>query len=330
MGTYSIPLLAVDGGGTKCLVRLLDSKGTTLGEGKGGSSNYQGVGVDEVVRALSQGIEAALRDYCRKQECSVTYEAIAIECAVFALAGLDTEHDRHIITGLVHEVLKLLRIEAEHVIVENDGYSALLGATGGQPGLLVIAGTGSIIFGMNAYGLTARAGGWGHRIGDEGSGYWIGKEALRAIMKGYDGREERTRLGEWILLHLGLSNEEELYNWTYGEEYSVDRVSGLAEVVTRAAIAGNREASRILVAAGDELFHGAAAVMNHLSLVDTPFTMILQGGVLRHEGHVRNRLMHKIEAYAPKVSFHEACKEPIDGVASMGVAYLQKKMLART
>ncbi|WP_289356181.1 BadF/BadG/BcrA/BcrD ATPase family protein [Paenibacillus sp. S-12] len=330
METYRIPLLAVDGGGTKCLVRLLDREGTVLGQGKGGSSNYQGVGGDEVIRALSHGIEAALHDYCRRHEYRMSYEAVAIDCAVFALAGLDTEHDRQIITGLVQSVLNKLSLEADHVIVENDGYAALLGATGGEPGVLVIAGTGSIIFGVNDDGQTARAGGWGHRVGDEGSGYWIGKEAIRTILKSYDGRETSTGLGEWILLHLGVNNEEELFNWTYSKEYSIDKVSELAEIVNRAAVAGNREASQILVAAADELFQGAAAVINHLSLLNTRFTMVLQGGVLRHEGHVRNRLMHKIEAYAPKVSFHEASREPIDGVTAMGISYLQKKMPARS
>ncbi|MCG6197790.1 N-acetylglucosamine kinase, partial [Anoxybacillus sp. LAT_38] len=72
-----------------------------------------------------------------------------VECAVFGLAGLDTEHDRQVITGMVRDVLEMLRIRVRHLIVENDGFAALLGATNGEPGILVIAGTGSIAFGVN-------------------------------------------------------------------------------------------------------------------------------------------------------------------------------------
>lgn len=325
MGKRSIPLLAIDGGGTKCLAVFMDRQGNILGQGKGGSSNYQGIGKEGAIHELVFGIEEAIADLHRKDGSGLPQAEIEVECAVFALAGLDTEYDRRVIAGLVQEVLERLPIRVRHLIVENDGYAALLGATGGRPGILAIAGTGSIIFGINEQGRTARAGGWGHRVGDEGSGYWIGKQAVMAILKSYDGRVAGTRLGEWVLPHLGLDHEEDLFNWMYGPDYSVEKLSELSRTVGQAASAGDGEAQRILEAAAHELFIGVAAVIRHLSFQDRPFTMILQGGVLQNEGHVRGLLMQKIKAYAPQVQLDEARKEPIYGVTAMGLAYLETK-----
>ncbi|UNK19987.1 N-acetylglucosamine kinase [Paenibacillus sp. N3/727] len=326
MDKHTIPLLAIDGGGTKCLAVFTDRQGNILGQGKGGSSNYQGSGKDGVIRELKVGIEEAVADLCERNGIDVSHVEIEVECAVFALAGLDTEYDRRIITGLVEEVLKLLPIQVKHLIVENDGYAALLGATDGDPGILAIAGTGSIIFGINDQGQTARAGGWGHRVGDEGSGYWIGKQAVMAILKAYDGRNEGTRLGKWVLPHFGMENEEDLFNWVYGPEYSVEKVSELSRAVGQAASDGDKEAHQILEVAAHELFIAVAAVIRHLSFQNKPFTMILLGGVLQHEGYVRDMLMHKIKAHAPQVQWDKARKEPIYGVTAMGLSYLETKV----
>jgi N-acetylglucosamine kinase-like BadF-type ATPase len=323
MDKRTIPLLAIDGGGTKCLAVFADRQGNILGQGKGGSSNYQGIGKDGVIHELVLGIEEAIANLHPRDGGGVPHAEIEVECAVFALAGLDTEYDRRIITGLVQEVLKQLPIQVNHLIVENDGYAALLGATCGQPGILAIAGTGSIIFGINDQGKTARAGGWGHRVGDEGSGHWIGKQAVMAILKAYDGRNEGTQLGKWVLPHLGMENEEDLFNWVYGPEYSVEKVSALSRVVCQAASAGDKEAQQILDGAAHELFIAVAAVIRCLSFHNKPFKMILQGGVLQHEAYIRDRLMHKIKAYAPQVQWDKARKEPIYGVTVLGLSYLE-------
>lgn len=323
MDKHTIPLLAIDGGGTKCLVVFADRQGNILGQGKGGSSNYQGIGKDGVIHELVLGIEEAISDMHQRDGGSVPHAEIEVSCAVFALAGLDTEYDRRMITGLVREVLKQLQIQVNHLIVENDGYAALFGATCGQPGILAIAGTGSIIFGINDQGKTVRAGGWGHRVGDEGSGHWIGKQAVMAILKAYDGRNEGTQLGKWVLPHLGMENEEDLFNWVYGPEYSIEKVSALSRLVGQAAANGDKESQQILEAAAHELFIAVEAVIRHLSFQNEPFTMILQGGVLQHEGYVRDMLMHKIKAYAPQVRWDKARREPIYGVTAMGLSYLE-------
>ncbi|NRF92020.1 N-acetylglucosamine kinase [Paenibacillus frigoriresistens] len=323
METLKIPLLAIDGGGTKCFAVFMDLEGNMLGQGKGGSCNYQGIGRDAAVRELIHGIQEAIVDLGRDSEDFTKYSNIEIECAVFGLAGLDTEYDRQIIMGLVSEVLEYLHIQVQHLVVDNDGFAALLGATAGEPGILVIAGTGSIVFGINGQGETTRSGGWGHRVGDEGSGYWIGKQAVMAILKAYDGRSEATRMGEWIFPHLGMNNEEELFNWIYSSDYSVEKLSELSRLVSLAALEGDYVAETILTAAGHELFLCVRAVIKQLKFEDKPFKMILQGGVLQNEDLVGDTLVQKLIELTPLVQLETAKKEPIYGVMAMGISYLK-------
>lgn len=325
MEYQTIPLLAVDGGGTKCLAVFMDTKERWLGQGRAGSCNYQGIGREAALQELTQGIRAALVNYEKQQSCSLKNKKIEVECAVFGLAGLDTEYDRHIIAGMVGEVLQSLKIEVKHLLVENDGLAALLGATAGEPGILVIAGTGSIVYGINQEGISARAGGWGHKVGDEGSGYWIGKQAIMAVLKAEDGRGEPTELGSWILPHLGLKTPEDLFNWIYSADYSVEKVGELSRFVSYAVSGGDQVAHQILKVAGHELFLGAHAVVNKLDLLDKPFKIILQGGVLQNDNLVRQLLMEKIRKYTTLAKIDVAKHDPIYGVLAKGLSYLKAK-----
>ncbi|WNC13578.1 BadF/BadG/BcrA/BcrD ATPase family protein [Brevibacillus brevis] len=332
MAAVRIPLLAVDGGGTKCLAVLVDRSGQEVGTGRSGSCNYQGIGEEAASRELLQAILQAQQDALARgalalpqghsQAEELEWE---VECAVFGIAGLDTEHDREVITGFVHHVLAQLRIRVRHLIIENDGFAALLGATGGKPGILVIAGTGSIAFGVNEAQETARAGGWGHRVGDEGSGYWIGKRAITAVLKAADSRGEPTVLTDLLLPYLGLARVDELFNWTYGPLYSVDKVGELSVLVSEAADRGDAVATEILQAAGEELFFAARAVIDRLGLKNKPFRMILQGGVLQNDGRVRAIVEQRVRGFAAQVVSENAQNDPIYGVIAKGLAYLESQ-----
>lgn len=332
MAAVRIPLLAVDGGGTKCLAVLVDRSRQEVGTGRSGSCNYQGIGEEAAARELAAAIRQAMEDASERNGLAHMLAAASdgkpewdVECAVFGIAGLDTEHDRQVISDMVRVVLQQLRIHVRHLIVENDGFAALLGATGGKPGILVIAGTGSIAFGVNEAQETARAGGWGHRVGDEGSGYWIGKQAIMAVLKAADGRGETTVLKELILPYAGLQQVDELFNWTYSPHYSVDKVGELSPLVSQAADAGDRVAEAILQSAGEELFQAARAVIDHLQMTSKPFQMILQGGVLQNDERVRKIVVERVSGYASRVMIEEAQNDPIYGVISKGLAYLDSR-----
>lgn len=337
MNTATIPLLAVDGGGTKCLAVFADADGRMLASGRAGSCNYQGVGREAAARELTRAIREAKLQLTAEVNGGMTASSLSVSptehtpaaeedgplrvnCAVFGLAGLDTAYDRRIIEELVHEALASTQVQADRIVVENDGVAALLGASGGDPGILIIAGTGSIVYGINAKGDSARAGGWGHRVGDEGSGYWIGRQAIRTTLRGYDGRGIATSLTPKLLQHLKLQNEEELFNWAYSAGYSVDKTAELSKLVGEAAQEGDAPSRWILETAADELFLGAQAVMQKLGLSEdeAPFSMILQGGVLQHNSIVRSRLAERITAFSPLARVDEAKWEPIYGVIGQG------------
>jgi len=323
MSAVRIPLLAVDGGGTKCLAVLLDESRRELGIGRAGSCNYQGIGVEAASRELTAAIQQALSQVQAAEADSPT--VWEVECAVMGIAGLDTEYDRQVITGIVREVLANLSIRVRHLLVENDGFAALLGATGGKPGVLVIAGTGSIAYGVNEAQESARAGGWGHRVGDEGSGYWIGKQAITAVLKAADGRGEQTVLTDMLLPHVGLRQVDELFNWTYGPHYSIEKVGELSPLVSQAAESGDEVATAILQRAAEELYLAARAVIEQLGMRDKSFQMILQGGVLQNDERVRNSVMEQVSRYAPGVVYEGAQNDPIYGVIAKGWAYLDRR-----
>lgn len=326
---HGIPLLAVDGGGTKCLAVLIDDDGNRVGQGRAGSCNYQGIGREAAAQEIRLAIEAAVAEWGGRQKHQSKHTQASdmdmeVECAVFGLAGLDTEYDRRILIQMVEEVLSQLRIKVKYLVVENDGFAALLGATGGQPGILVIAGTGSIVYGINEQGMTARAGGWGHRVGDEGSGYWIGKQAIVSILKAEDGRGETSRLGELILTHLGLTAPEALFNWVYGSDYAVEKVGELSRLVSQAAAEGDHVARQILTVAGSELYLGAKAVIDKLGVRQSAFKVVLQGGVLQNNEWVNRILMDQLLQYAPHAVMDSVENEPIYGVMAMGLSHLRR------
>lgn len=328
MRAVRIPLLAVDGGGTKCLAVFMDQTRKVVGTGRSGSCNYQGIGVEAAVRELKAAIQHAQEQVFADDESrdlNTSDTVWEIECAVLGIAGLDTEYDRQVITGIVQEVLEQLAIKVQHLVVENDGFAALLGATGGQPGVLVIAGTGSIAYGVNEKQDTARSGGWGHRVGDEGSGYWIGKQAITAVLKAADGRGKKTTLTELVLPFVGLKQVDELFNWTYSPHYSIEKVGELSVLVSQAADAGDEVAVSILQSAGEELYLAAAAVIDQLGMKEERFQMILQGGVLQNDERVRRSIMAKMSHYAPRVVYEQAQHDPIYGVIAQGWAHLDRQ-----
>src|SRR5262249_43297302 len=148
-------------------------------------------------------------------------------------------------------------------------------------GIVIIAGTGSIVYGRNAAGEAARAGGWGHMIGDEGSGYWIGREALAAVMRAGDGRGPATDLTAEILSHFAGDDLSRLPRIVYDRGTPRAAVAEVGPIVQRMADAGDAVATRILERAADELVLAAESVASRLEMRGDAFTFSLSGGAFR-------------------------------------------------
>ena len=155
-------------------------------------------------------------------------------------------------------------LASDRMLVTDDATIALDGALAGEPGIVVIAGTGSIAFGRNAQGRTARAGGWGYLFGDEGGGFWIVREAMRAALRWEEGWGSPTALRAMFLDATGTRNMNDLMHRCYTPEFPRQRVAGLALRVNYAAEKGDPTAREILAEAARELARLVHAVRSQL------------------------------------------------------------------
>ena len=303
-------ILAVDGGATKTAVTVRKRDGTILFEGQGEGSNYQTTGADrvkEVLLDLLTGVKEVL-------------PVIHVDIAVFALAGIDSERDESIVRGIVEEVCRLSGLQAGKLIVENDAQATLLGVTGFKPGALLISGTGSIAFAHDGKGNIFRSGGWGHRAGDEGSGYWMGREVLRAIFRMEDGRGPITSLKEEVLKELDLKSVEDLAGWLYKPNHSVDQVAKLSRVLWRCVQTGDRVADGILVEASKELALLVKSVLQKAQLGNMACSVYLNGGAVVHAARLVGEIEDRVKIEFPLCQLIVSTTPPIEYIVERGWA----------
>nr|WP_309100193.1 BadF/BadG/BcrA/BcrD ATPase family protein [Fredinandcohnia onubensis] len=312
MNKNTIELLAVDGGGTKTLAVLVDANGTILGEGRAGATNYHVAGAIKVKEALDKAILAAFKN-------AGIDPGSVVKKAVFALAGIDTDNDEKEVSRVVKETVSGLPIKIERLQVENDCLSALLGSTQNKAGVLLIAGTGSIVFAHDGNNRIVRSGGWGHRFGDEGSGYWIGKQAIESVLKMQDGRGEDTLLAKLVLEKFDFTKIEELYNWAYSDSYTVDDVGALATTVDEAFRMGDQVSRRILERAVEELLLLVHTAIENAGIQQNEFDLILQGGVFQNNHYIKNQVRNRIQLSFSKVNMITTTEEPIRSIIKRGL-----------
>ena len=260
-------LLGVDGGGTRSRTVLVTEDGAVIGAGTAAGANVHDVGADEVGRQLAVGAALAWA--------AARTPARPLGAACFALAGLVTESDR----ALAREAVSRANLlsAGTRVMIDNDGAAAVAGAHLGGPGLVLIAGTGSACYGRGSDGTAWRAGGWGPWMGDEGSGTWIGREALTAVVKARDGRGPATALTERLLAATGCSEPDELMYRVYVLGLDRRATAALAPEVLAASEAGDAVAVDLLNRAVEHLVDAVEACRAALSLERPP--LALTGGV---------------------------------------------------
>jgi len=303
----------IDGGATKTICIVADNKGRVLGRGVSGPSNYQNVGISAAKKALLQSIKRAASN--------ARLERSRFKVACFGMAGLDSPYDMKVIPKFIRDEIKF----CEKITVVHDSVIALYGATGGQPGLIVEAGTGSFAAGLNKRGEIKRVGGWGNIIGDEGSAYEIGRQALKAFLRSYDGREIRTLLTEKIMKVLKLQVEEDLVQRVYTERMSVSEIAAVAPLVAEAADEGDAVAKRILTEAGREIASHAIAIAKALGMENEDVEVYMTGGVFKAGSHVLKPFQEEINKIMPKARLASPKFEPAMGAAFLALRELSEK-----
>ena len=246
-------VLGIDAGGTKTICLLADETGQVIGEARGDGANLQATGELEVEKVLHHVMDAAIGDR------DIRPAAICL-----GIAGVDRPED----TAAVHSIMRRIGFKAR-VIVVNDALVALVAGAGDAEGLVIVAGTGSIAYGRDASGRAARAGGWGYLLGDEGGGFWIGRAALTAVVRQFDGRGPVTILTPMILERLGLVTPSELIHEIYYRDVHRHVIASLAILVQRAMEQRDAIAAEILNRAGAELASAAGSVITRLEMRGT-------------------------------------------------------------
>lgn len=258
-------LLGVDGGGTKTVALLANRASEIVGHGSGGSSNYRAVGADAALAALKQAVGQALAE--------AHGEISQVKAACFGLAGVDRLSEHVHLNELLGVYLPAARLK-----IVNDAELILAAGTPAGWGIGIISGTGSIIFGKAADGRTARGGGWGYILGDEGSGYGIGLAALRAVARASDRRAPPTALTEHILAYWKLTKPNDLIEKVYSMQTARVEIAAVAGIVEETAQGGDAIAIEIMQREAGELALGARVVADALALTGA-IPCALTGGV---------------------------------------------------
>lgn len=292
-------VVGVDGGGTKTLAVIAKSNGEIVGIGTAGPSNVSTLGISGARLAVENAFFSALRS------CKVLRRDVTTVC--LGLAGLDSPR----ILRQVRGVARYWRL-AQTVMVEQDSTIALATATRLEiPGVVVIAGTGSVVMGTNGRGRIVKVGGWGYILNDEGSAFYIGLEALRAISKSFDGRLPRTRLLRYITNELGVRNFYELLEKIYAMEFSPKVIGELAPLVSRAANEGDRVAITILRRAATELASMVITTLRRLRLREA--SVHYTGGVFTAGEVFLRPFKGSIRRAYPNVVVEELKYQPVIG-----------------
>ena len=305
MSTTGSKVLGVDGGGTSTTAWLADAAGSVIGRGQAGGSNVKAVGPEAALEALRRAIGSAFDDAGLARE--------PVDVACLGLAGFDRPEDR--------QLLGLWSVQdawARRLLLVNDGDLVLAAGTPEGWGIGLIAGTGSICVGRSPDGRSARRGGLGHLLGDEGSAYGVALAALRVVSRRADGRGGLPRDGRGVLAArlceaLGIPGPAGLVTAVYAPGMDRARIAALAPAVVAAADVDPEVEAGLLGPAGRELAELVLSVAMALDLKDRgPIPIALGGSFLLSAPAVGRSLFEALNTFG-LASKPITVREPVKG-----------------
>ncbi len=270
-------IAGIDAGGSKTECIIVDTdENQIIARAETGAANYQVVGLNEACKQIKDALEAA-----KKQIGISRLTALGV-----GLAGAGRKDDLKKIKDRMHTIIDL-----RNIFFSDDAYIALLGATGGSEGIVLIAGTGSIAYGLKKSGIKIRSGGWGPIIGDEGSGYWIAMEAIKRAIRASENRAPETSLRKLILQHFDFDSLEELIPFVYQGKLPRKKIAALTPEIFILAQNGEQTAVEITENAVEEL----ALLANSLKVkLDYPEDKIAGTGGLIKSDYFHDLLERKL------------------------------------
>ena len=294
-------VVGVDGGGTKTAAAVVGDDLSVIGAGVAGPSNYRSVGMEassgNIAEAISEALAAA----------KVSLDGLDAIC--LCLAGFDTELD----LPVPQRAIALLGYKGP-AIFENDVVGAWAGVTGGEAGIVAIAGTGATALGMNARGEFWRTDGWDYVLGDAGSGYRIGLEGIHEAMKMLDGRRAPTALLRQLAECYGVDDAPAMRRLADSGSLGKLRIADFARHVSEAADAGDPVAREILGRASNDIALNIEAIVRRLGMRDDAFHIGMVGSVFKSRWALEPLRM-RIAAAAPRATLTEPRYPPEVGAA---------------
>ena len=300
-------VVGIDAGGTKTRGLLANERGEVVASAEEGGANLRTNGELEVEKVLHRVIESL------GSAAGIRPDAIAL-----GIAGAGRPDDEEVLRGILRRIG-----HRDRVVVTSDAHVAFIAGSPDRVGLALVSGTGSIAWGRNAAGRIARAGGWGWRLGDEGSGFWIGERALRAVLRARDGRGPSTSLENAMADHFGLSGPEDIVRIVYedGGASPRGRVALFSGRVADAAGAGDGVARAILEEAAEELALAATTVVRGLELAKSAYDVVLSGGTFRALPELRRLVEERLASPGARIVPLEA--EPAVGAVRLALEELE-------
>lgn len=312
-------IFAVDGGGTKTDFVIVNQDGKILGQQKIGPSNLYSRSYREIKRDWVKGLKQVIKK--AKMPARATFTAAGI-----GIAGLDNKAMKQVAHKLTKEVLgfrlppkKKLHIVNDTVIGFWSGCTDYCGA-----GIGIVGGTGSNCYGMNKKGEEYWVSGLGHILADQGGGYEIGMNALKAVVKSADGRGPKTILEQMVLRHFKEKDVRDLIPHIYNKPFGKKQAAQIALFVEEAAIKGDKVAKKIAEDAADELILMVETVAKKLQMQKESFPLVMIGGVLQRDPIVTKRFEREVKKICPQARLIIPEEKPVYGAIRMALSTLTK------
>lgn len=304
-------LIGMDGGGTKTKCILTDFDLNPIYETTGGPSNFLMLGNEKV----SETVLDLINECAEHQKINLA----DIEAIVIGTTGGGRRSDAESLENAIIESANSKKIVLKNFRVESDARIALEGAFSGKPGSILIAGTGSIMFGKDANGEIHRVGGFGRFLGDEGSGYRIGQRGLNAVAKDFDGRGNKTLMTRLALEKFSINSPEDLITEIYRNNFDI---ASAAPIVIEAAEKNDKEAVKIIESESDEMILHISSMKEKLN--ESVLYISLIGSLLTTENYYSYMFKEKVVQKFSDVVIKEAENTP-----EIGAVLMAKNLISR-
>ncbi|NOG62163.1 MAG: hypothetical protein HND46_01980 [Chloroflexi bacterium] len=281
-------VMGIDGGGSNLRVVVATPDLQVVGESHAGTVNPSVIGRETAAGLIRQHMWAAITN--------AHLQPADIRAVCIGVAGASADHSADWLCEVVGPITPNAKIRPSA-----DQEIALVGAHGKREGILILAGTGSVAYGVNPAGQAAAVGGWGYLLGDEGSGYWLGMSALRAISQASERRAAKTTLTESVLHELNLEKPRDLIRWLYAQPRNAE-IAQLAPLIIQQADAGDAVANCLVGEAIQHLAGHVTALRDILNFPDAPIAFA--GGLLTHPNALSSGLGRHLQLPAIPVPLY--------------------------